>query len=300
MSSWRDRLRGGLAKSRSGLVEGVAALIRGGARGEEETREALEELLLAADVGPVAATEIAARLARASQRSDAEEALRDELVTRLDGCERALDLRTDGEPTIFLMAGVNGSGKTTTIAKLAAHLRAEEADLSLTFAAADTFRAAAAEQLAVWADRLDADLVRQRPGADPAAVVFDAIAHARRVGGALFVDTAGRLQTRSDLMEELRKIERTVHKRAGRGSDERLLVLDATTGQNGVRQAERFHEAIDLTGIVLTKLDGTSKGGVVLSIWEALRVPLAWIGVGEGMDDMHPFRATEFVEALIS
>jgi fused signal recognition particle receptor len=131
-------------------------------------------------------------------------------------------------------------------------------------------------------------------------VVFDAVAHAQRIGGALFVDTAGRLQTRSDLMEELHKIERTVRKRAGRASDERLLVLDATTGQNGVRQAERFHEAVDLTGIVLTKLDGTSKGGVILSVWETLHVPLTFVGVGERMDDMRPFHAREFVDALLA
>jgi fused signal recognition particle receptor len=198
------------------------------------------------------------------------------------------------------MVGVNGVGKTTTIAKLAAHLRRADPDLPLTFAAADTFRAAAVEQLAVWAEGIGATLVRQQPGADPAAVAFDAVERASRTGGVVFIDTAGRLQTKHNLMEELKKIDRTVRKRLGRGADARLLVLDATTGQNGISQAERFHEAVDLTGIVLTKLDGTSKGGVVLAIRERLGVPIQYIGVGESAEDLHEFSATEFVEALFA
>ena len=263
----------------------------------------MEELLLAADLGPRSATEIASLLAcdadvAAHERSPMD-LLREELLTRLAGCERTFDVRADREPTVVLVAGVNGAGKTTTIAKLAAQLREHDPSLPLTFAAADTFRAAAAEQLGVWAERVGADLVRQQPGADPAAVVFDALSHAMRVGGALFIDTAGRLQTRHNLMEELSKVERTVGKRLGRRADERLLVMDATTGQNGVHQAKLFHEAIGLTGVVLTKLDGTSKGGIVLGVWETLGVPLMAIGVGEGLESMRPFCADEFVDALL-
>ena len=199
---------------------------------------------------------------------------------------------------MFLVAGVNGAGKTTTIAKLATQIRSNHPGIPVTFAAADTFRAAAIEQLGIWADRIGADFIRHQSGADPSAVVFDAVDHAIRTGGVLFVDTAGRLQTKHNLMEELKKIERTVGKKLGRGSDERILVLDATTGQNGISQARHFHEAIDLSSIVLTKVDGTSKGGVVLAIWDALQIPLTHIGVGESAGDLHAFSAAEFAEAL--
>jgi len=303
VSGWRGRLRDGLARSREGWVGRLSTLAqRGGTAGGDVTGE-MEELLLAADLGPRSATEIASLLAcdadvAAHERSPMD-LLREELLTRLAGCERTFDVRADREPTVVLVAGVNGAGKTTTIAKLAAQLREHDPSLPLTFAAADTFRAAAAEQLGVWAERVGADLVRQQPGADPAAVVFDALSHAMRVGGALFIDTAGRLQTRHNLMEELSKVERTVGKRLGRRADERLLVMDATTGQNGVHQAKLFHEAIGLTGVVLTKLDGTSKGGIVLGVWETLGVPLMAIGVGEGLESMRPFCADEFVDALL-
>ncbi|MDD5264856.1 MAG: signal recognition particle-docking protein FtsY, partial [Candidatus Bipolaricaulis sp.] len=209
-------------------------------------------------------------------------------------------LRTDGAPTVVLVAGVNGAGKTTTIAKIAAHLREEQPTLPMTFAAADTFRAAAVEQLAIWSERIGADLVRHQEGADPSAVVFDALDHVERKGGVLLIDTAGRLQTKHNLMEELRKIERTVARKLNRPSDERLLVLDATTGQNGIAQAERFHAAIELSGLVLTKLDGTAKGGVILSIRESLGLPILFVGVGESAEDLHAFSAEEFVEALFS
>jgi len=201
---------------------------------------------------------------------------------------------------VILVAGVNGSGKTTTVAKIAARLRAETPDIPITFAAADTFRAAAIEQLSVWAERVGADIIKHRIGADPAAVVFDAIDHAAKTGGVLLIDTAGRLHTKHNLMEELKKIERTVRKKLGRPSDERLLVLDATTGQNGISQARLFNEAIDLSGIVLTKLDGTAKGGVVLAIWEELRLPILYIGVGEQKEDLHEFSVDQFVEALFA
>ena len=302
--AWIDRLKAGLARSRSGLTEPFLRALRGAARLDGETRERLEEILIAGDVGAVLANTLIADFANRSRHqhvSSGEDrfALFKQLVKdRLSGCEGAIRLRTDGQPTVVLVAGVNGSGKTTTIAKLSSHLRERDPTLPITFAAADTFRAAAIEQLGAWAERLGADLIQHRVGADPSAVVFDAVDHALRRSGVLFIDTAGRLQTKHNLMEELKKIERTVGKKLARPSDERLLVLDATTGQNGISQAHRFHEAIQLTGIVLTKLDGTAKGGVVLAIWDALGVPLLYVGVGEHKDDLHAFSAEQFVEAL--
>jgi len=296
--AWLDRLRKGLSKTRGGFTGSIASILRGG-RMDEETREELEELLIAADIGASMAIDLVEELASAlsRQNSDPVQVLESVLVQRMDGSERALTLREDGL-TVWFVAGVNGAGKTTTIAKLAANLRETNPNLPITFAAADTFRAAAIDQLAVWADRLDVGMIRHQPGADPSAVVFDAIDHASRAGGVLFVDTAGRLQTKHNLMEELKKIERTVQRKLGRGADERLLVIDAATGQNGISQASLFHEALDLSGIVLTKLDGTSKGGVVLAIWDKLKIPITHIGVGETAEDLHAFSAKEFVEAL--
>ncbi|RLE37567.1 signal recognition particle-docking protein FtsY [Candidatus Acetothermia bacterium] len=260
--------------------------------------EELEEALIAADVGARVATELVESLAAAGGAPL--DALKQGIKARLAGAERRLALRTDGSPTVIFVAGVNGSGKATTVAKIAARLRAETPEIPITFAAADTFRAAAIEQLGVWAERIGADIIKHRIGADPAAVVFDAIDHAVKTGGVLLIDTAGRLHTKHNLMEELKKIERTVQKKLGRPSDERLLVLDATTGQNGISQARLFHDAIDLSGIVLTKLDGTAKGGVVLAIWEELKLPILYIGVGEQPEDLHEFSAEQFVEALFS
>ncbi len=303
--AWMDRLKSGLRQTRVSLIGSIGeVLARGGTIGEAEL-EAVEEILIAGDVGGRMAAESISKLTEKTHRGrlTGEEllaALKEAIKERLSGCERGLELRSDGEPSVIHVAGVNGSGKTTTIAKLAAHLREHDTSLPVTMAAADTFRAAAIDQLGTWAQRVGADLIKHCVGADPSAVVFDALDHARRTGGVLFVDTAGRLQTKHNLMEELRKIERTVTKKLGRGSDERLLVLDATTGQNGISQASRFHEAIDLTGIVLTKLDGTSKGGVVLAIWDTLRVPLMYVGVGERKEDLHEFSAEQFVEALFS
>jgi len=303
--AWIDRLKSGLRQTRAGLVGAIGeVLVRGGTVGDAEL-EAIEEILIAGDVGARMAVELIAEITAEAPRGhlSGEEllvSLKEAIRLRLADCERPLALRSDGEPTVILVSGVNGSGKTTTIAKLAAHLRERDCSLPVTLAAADTFRAAAIEQLAAWAKRVNADLIKHRTGADPSAVVFDAVDHVRRTGGVLLVDTAGRLQTKHNLMEELRKIERTVTKKLGRSSDERLLVLDATTGQNGISQATRFHEAIELTGIVLTKLDGTAKGGVVLAIWDALNVPLMYIGVGEREEDLHEFSSEQFVEALFS
>jgi len=301
--AWIDRLKKGLARTRAGLTDSIARVVRRGALGPSELEE-IEEILISGDVGPRLAADLVKDLSARGGRDAGSDtviaSLKESVRTRLAGSERPLVLRQDGEPTVVLVAGVNGSGKTTTIAKLASHLRERDPSLAVTLAAADTFRAAAIEQLAVWAERVQADLVSHRLGADPSAVVFDALDHARKRGGVLLVDTAGRLQTKHNLMEELKKIERTVEKRLGRRSDERLLVVDATTGQNAISQASLFHSAIDLTGLVLTKLDGTAKGGVVLSIWEELHLPILYVGVGETKDDLHEFEVDPFVEALFS
>jgi fused signal recognition particle receptor len=298
--AWLDRLRSGLKRARATLTEPVSNVLRGRTSLDAAEIVELEELLIAGDVGGRLAANLVEELAETCRRekTDALETLRRILLARFDGSERSLSLRTDGSPTVILVAGVNGAGKTTTIAKVAAHLREDNPDLPITFAAADTFRAAAVEQLAVWAERIKVDIVRQQAGADPAAVAYDAMDHALRTGGVLFIDTAGRLQTKHNLMEELKKIERTVSKKLGRGPDERLLVIDATTGQNGITQAERFHDAIGLTGLILTKLESTAKGGVVLAIRETLKLPILFVGVGETADDLHAFSASDFVDAM--
>ncbi|MDD5219706.1 MAG: signal recognition particle-docking protein FtsY [Candidatus Bipolaricaulis sp.] len=302
MTAWFDRLKSGLQKTRAGLADSLSAVLRGRKGLTDADLEALEEILISGDVGANLSASLVSELRVASRRDpgDPLDLLKSILVARLAQEDRSLRLRADGAPTVLLVAGVNGAGKTTTIAKIAAHLRAEQPALSITFAAADTFRAAAVEQLGIWSERIGADLVRHQEGADPSAVVFDAVDHVERTGGVLLIDTAGRLQTKHNLMEELRKIERTVVRKLGRPSDERLLVLDATTGQNGIAQAERFHAAIDLTGLVLTKLDGTAKGGVILSIRESLGLPILFVGVGESAEDLHAFSAGEFVEALFA
>ena len=300
--AWIDRLKKGLSKARSGFADSLGSVLKGGKKLSADQIEQVEEILISGDVSARLAMELTESLAEHSRQELANGGLvgvlMEEVRDRLQGCERRLAIRDDDQPTVIVMTGVNGSGKTTTAAKIASRLREHDPKIPITFAAADTFRAAAIDQLAVWAERIDVDLIRHKIGADPSAVVFDAIDHAQKVGGVLLVDTAGRLQTKHNLMEELAKIERTVMKKLGRASDERLLVLDATTGQNGISQATKFHEAIDLTGVVITKLDGTAKGGVVLSIWDQLHLPLLYIGVGEAKEDLHEFSAQQFVEAL--
>jgi fused signal recognition particle receptor len=222
--------------------------------------------------------------------------LREILVEMLDVGDTALDLA--GKPAVLLMIGVNGVGKTTTIGKLASLLKKEGNRVLL--AAGDTFRAAAADQLSIWADRAQVEIVRHEEGSDPAAVVFDAMnaARARKVDVVL-VDTAGRLHNKQNLMNELNKMSRVIDRESPDSSKEVLLVLDATTGQNGLIQAKQFGESAGITGIVLTKLDGTAKGGIVIAVADALQIPVKYIGVGEGIDDLMPFNAREFVEALI-
>ncbi len=266
-------------------------------RGGTESWDTLRDLLLKADVGPSAAARLVERVrSRWSREADAESLLREEMVEIL-GPDSRLSLPDEGLGVI-LVVGVNGSGKTTTIGKLARRLAGEGRTVSI--AGADTFRAAAGEQLEVWAVRAGAHLVSQERGADPGSVVFDAVKSAiARGSDVLIVDTAGRLHTKSPLMDELQKIGRVVGK-AGASVAETLLVLDATTGQNGIAQAKAFTEAVDVSGIVLTKLDGTAKGGVVLAVREELGVPVRLVGTGEGPDDIQPFRAEIFANRILA
>jgi fused signal recognition particle receptor len=304
--SWFQRLKDGLKKTKEHLVGQLAQVLQPGRRLDDELLSELEEILITADVGVDATLEIVQTLkARAAARGVQDSAevmglLKEILKERLRPTEGALNLRIDDQPTVFLILGVNGSGKTTTIAKLAQHLKDDFGKRTIIFAAGDTFRAAAIEQLGVWAERVGAQLVAHHPGADPSAVAFDAVERAlKERADALFIDTAGRLHTKHNLMEELKKINRVVEKRLGRPIDERLLVLDGTTGQNAISQAKLFHEAVSVTGIVVTKLDGTAKGGAVIQIASELRLPIKLIGVGERADDLREFKAEEFVEALL-
>jgi fused signal recognition particle receptor len=290
-----DTSRVGAAVRGQGLGARVRALFVAGVSGD--TWAGLEDLLIRADVGPVAACEIVARVRRDYRPGvDPSELLRDELVGVLGEDE---PLRLDGsELAVVMIVGVNGSGKTTTIGKLARRLVAEGKKVSL--AGSDTFRAAAGEQLDVWARRAGAHLVAQDRGADPGAVAFDAVKSASARGAnVLIVDTAGRLHTKQPLMDELSKIKRVIEK-AGAQVDETLLVLDAQTGQNGVAQARAFTDAVEVTGVVLTKMDGSAKGGIVLAVRGELGVPVRFVGVGEGADDLLPFDRRSFVDRLMS
>ncbi len=304
--SWLQRLKDGLRKTKEQLVGQLAQVLQPGRRLDETVLSELEEILISADVGVDATAEIVQAVrVRAAARGVPDSSqvmglLKEILIERLRPAEGALNLRADGQPTVFLIVGVNGSGKTTTIAKLAQHLKDDFGKEKIIFAAGDTFRAAAIEQLGIWAERLGAPLVKHHPGADPSAVAFDAVDRAlRERADAILIDTAGRLHTKHNLMEELKKINRVVEKRLGRAIDERLLVLDGTTGQNAISQAKLFHQAITVTGIVVTKLDGTAKGGAIVQIASALQLPIKLIGVGERADDLREFRADEFVEALL-
>jgi fused signal recognition particle receptor len=265
--------------------------------------EQLEEALIMADVGARTTAEVVGRLeaeveAGRVEGGDAARARLVELLAELAAAGRGtIDLRPD--PAVVLIVGVNGTGKTTTVGKLAWHLQ-REAGLKVMVAAADTYRAAAVEQLGAWAERAGCEIVKAETGQDAGAVVYDAIAAAESRGcDVVLVDTAGRLHTRNDLMEELAKVRRVIDKRLGRSPSETLIVVDATTGQNGLRQAKVFGEAVDLTGVALTKLDGTAKGGIALAIAGELGIPVKLIGVGEDLDDLRPFDAEEFSAALV-
>ena len=298
-------LRERLARTRAVLSESLAS-VRSRSSPSEEAWDQLSEALIRADVGPAASAEVidgARARAAAAEGSDGPEAvlesLRGELIERLGGYDRSLARRSDGAgPAVWLFVGVNGVGKTTTIGKLAHREAGNGAGVML--AAGDTFRAAAAEQLASWADRAGAGIVRGSPGADPSSVVYDAVeSAAARGAGLVLADTAGRFHNRSNLMEELRKIRRVAAKGAGEVT-ETLLVLDAATGQNGLAQAREFTEAVDVTGVVLTKLDGSAKGGIVVAVQEELGIPVKLVGLGEGIDDLVPFDEVAFVDALLA
>ena len=291
--SFVARLRESLGKSRQALTQQLTAAAFD--PGDGTSWERLEEALVAADVGVPATAELVGRLeVRGSLSSGLADALAEEIAAML-GEPGTLDVAA--RPSVLLFVGVNGTGKTTTIGKLAHRLREHDRDVIL--AAADTFRAAADEQLEVWAERAGADFVGAARGGDPAAVAYDAIEAAKARGrDAVLVDTAGRLHTQTNLMEELRKVRRVISQRLDGAPHETLLVVDATTGQNGLQQARLFGEAAGVTGVVLTKLDGSAKGGVAIAIAYELGLPLKLVGVGEQLDDLRPFDPREFARAL--
>ena len=293
-SGFFGRLRDSLGKSRRALTEQIAAAAFDPT--DDEAWERLEEALIAGDVGVRATAELVRRLEARGEISDLNAALAEEIADLL-GEPPTLALAAE-KPSVILVVGVNGTGKTTTIGKLAYHLN--EHGRSVIVAAADTFRAAAEEQLEIWAERAGADFVGGKRGADPAAVAFDAVEAARARGrDVAIVDTAGRLHTQANLMEELAKIRRVLGTRLEGAPHETLLVVDATTGQNGLQQARLFGEAAGVTGVALTKLDGSAKGGVAVAIAYELGLPVKLIGVGEGLDDLRPFDAADFAAALV-
>lgn len=294
-------LRKGLAASRGGFVAKLSALFQGKKEIDPAILQQVEEVMLASDVGPKTTQTILARLRESLERNELHDAdavwasLRAE-ATRILGIGGG-PVRLSVKPTVVLMVGVNGVGKTTTIGKLATRYKA--AGKKVVLAAGDTFRAAAVQQLEIWGKRVESEVVRGKEGADPGAVAFDATNRAKD-GGAdiLFIDTAGRLHTKAPLMDEIKKVRKTIAKAMDGAPHETFLVLDATTGQNALQQAALFKEALDLTGIVLTKLDGTAKGGIVLGICDELGVPVRYVGLGERAEDLREFHAEEFVEAL--
>lgn len=296
------KLKDGLARTRQNLSDNVHRVLTGRGRIDDEMLEDLEDVLIAGDVGLATAERLLERL-RERIRSDKletgdelETVLAEEVEAMLRSGE-AVDPPVVESPRVVLLIGVNGTGKTTTLGKLAHRLTADGNQVLV--AAADTFRAAAVDQLRVWAERAGVDVVANETGADPAAVAFDAVTAARsREADVVLVDTAGRLQNKVGLMEELRKIGRVVDKAHPGAPHEVLLVLDATTGQNAVQQAKQFGDVMGITGLVLTKVDGTAKGGVVVAISDQLGIPVRYLGLGEGIDDLEPFDAADFARAL--
>jgi len=299
-SGFFERLKSGLSKTRKSLASGLEKIFSTNTCVDDEMLEALEELLITADMGVHTTIELIERISkRSAEISDADrlkEVLREETLTFLENAaEVSKDINL--KPCVILVVGVNGTGKTTTIGKLAAQFSKEGRKVIV--AAADTFRAAAIEQLAIWAERAGAHIVKHKENADPSAVAFDAVnAAIARDADVVLIDTAGRLHTRVNLMEELKKIKRTVSKRCDGAPHRTVLVLDATTGQNALSQAKLFHEALGITDMVLTKLDGTAKGGIVVSICNTLSIPISYIGVGEKIEDLQEFDPKLFVDAL--
>ncbi|MDD4334672.1 MAG: signal recognition particle-docking protein FtsY [Desulfotomaculaceae bacterium] len=298
------RLKESLTKTRQGFIEKIDVLLHRGRAIDEDLYEELEEILVQADVGVNTAMELVARARRTVKERRLDDAgglkeiLKEHIMDMLGNETVLLDTSSEA-PTIIIVVGVNGVGKTTTIGKLAYQYKADGKKVLI--GAADTFRAAAIDQLEVWSERVGVDLIKHREGADPAAVAFDSLQAAKaRHADILIIDTAGRLHTKTNLMEELKKINRVLNREIAGAPHEVLLVLDATTGQNAVNQAKLFGEAVGVTGIALTKLDGSAKGGIVIAIKQTLDIPVKLIGIGEEIEDLRPFSPIEFVEALFT
>jgi fused signal recognition particle receptor len=304
MWGFLDKLKAGLSKTHQGFVEKIDQLFLGKKTMDQDLLEELEGLLFSADLGVKMTSRLIEDVQKGLKRGELQEPekvkefIQQEIFQTLKSGEKPslIDV-AQAKPYVFMVVGVNGVGKTTTIAKIAYQYSSQGKKVLI--GAADTFRAAAVEQLEVWAERVGADLIKQSKGSDPSAVAFDSI-HAARARNIdlVFVDTAGRLHTKVNLMEELKKLKRIIARECPGAPHEVLLVLDATTGQNAISQAKLFHEAIGVTGIALTKLDGTAKGGIIIGITDELKIPIRYIGVGEGMDDLREFSASEFVQAL--
>jgi fused signal recognition particle receptor len=297
------RLKQGLSKTRTRFSSGIGALILGKKTLDSDLLDLIETQLITADVGVEASQQLIKSLTQKLARKELQDSaavlasLQTEMKNILRPCQVTLTISDDKKPFVILVVGINGSGKTTTIGKLAKSLQAENASVLL--AAGDTFRAAAIEQLQVWGERNNVPVVAQQPGADTAAVIFDAVASAQARGTQVVIaDTAGRLHTQTNLMEELKKVKRVIAKLDPSAPHETLLVLDASVGQNALNQAQQFHEAVGVTGLALTKLDGTAKGGIIFAIAKQLNIPIRYIGVGEGIEDLRPFDADDFVNAL--
>ena len=303
-----DKIKEGLSKTRDAMHDKIAAVVPIGGRVDDETLDEIEAILIQSDIGLEAATEIIDELRRAVREEKLndgpegvmrllQERLAAEVALGQDGALPMGSAPLPGRPFVILVVGVNGAGKTTTVGKLAKQYA--DAGQKVLVAACDTFRAGAVAQLDVWAERAGVDIVRAQQGADPAAVAFDALAAAKhRNIDVLLVDTAGRLQNKINLMEELKKIRRSLSKQDPQAPHETLLVLDATNGQNALSQAREFNQATELTGLVLTKLDGTAKGGIVVALRKEMGLPVKLIGVGEGVDDLQPFDGESFARAL--
>lgn len=301
--SWFGRLKDSLTRTRASFTEGLASLFLGKKEIDKDLLATLEGHLLKADVGVEATRHIIQVLTQGISRKELKDpqavynALQNTLTQMLFSCEQPLTIDSAHRPFVLLMIGVNGAGKTTTIGKLAK--RFQQSGLSVMLAAGDTFRAAAIEQLQVWGDRNKIPVLAQHTGADSASVIFDAFQSAKARGiDVLIADTAGRLHTRDNLMEELKKVKKVIQKLDATAPHEVMLVLDAGTGQNALAQAQKFHEDLGVTGITLTKLDGTAKGGIIFAIANKLKLPIRFIGVGEKIDDLRPFAANDFVNAL--
>jgi len=302
--SFFEKLRTGLSKTHQGFVEKIDRLLLGKKTIDQDLLDELEGLLFAADLGVRTSTQLIEGVQQGLKRGDLQdpervkEFIKEEILKILKSGEHPLSINVaQPKPFVFMVMGVNGVGKTTTIAKIAHHYSSQGKKVLI--GAADTFRAAAVEQLEIWANRVRADFIKQAKGSDPSAVAFDSIHAAKaRDTDVVFIDTAGRVHTKVNLMEELKKLKRIVGRECPGAPHELLLVLDATTGQNAISQAKLFHEAVGVTGIAITKLDGTAKGGILVAITEALKIPIRYIGVGEGLEDLKEFNASEFVQAL--